>query len=151
MSKAFGVVGLVFLGTMLLYSCLASPEDWTPPERNITPVPTFTWQQRRAQAVEISYDDLLQNAEEHFRKTVFFRGTVIQVVPQRGDTHVWVDVAQDGKGEDDILFLRSHDTPVSISEGDTVAFTGWMTGTRDYKTAKIPSISVRALIFEGED
>ena len=97
MSKAFGVVGLVFLGTMLLYSCLASPEDWTPPERNITPVPTFTWQQRRAQAVEISYDDLLQNAEEHFRKTVFFRGTVIQVVPQRGDTHVWVDVAQDGK------------------------------------------------------
>ncbi len=151
MSKTLCAVFLLLFASFMLYSCITPPDSLTPPGRTVSPAPTMTWQQRRAQAVEVAYDELLQNADDHVSKTVFFRGKVIQVVELRGDTRVWVSVSQENDVGENILFLRYHESPERISIGDIVAFTGWMTGTRDYKAAKIPSISVRALIFEGED
>ena len=151
MSKTLCAVCLLLFASFMLYSCITPPDSLTPPQRTVSPAPTMTWQQRRAQAVEVAYDELLQNADYHVGKTVVFRGKVIQVVELGGDTRTWVDVTQEDDGGDDIVFLLSHFKPVRIHVGDIVAFTGWMTGTRDYKTATIPAVTVTTLVFEDED
>lgn len=125
-----------------------------------TPVPTLTptptWEDWRDAAEEIPYRTLFRYAEDHKGKLVYYRGQVIQVLEDRGDFQLRVNVTVDDYGFwSDTIFVRYDDAPVRILEDDIIEFVGRMNGTITYESVMggkvtIPDITALKLIIESE-
>ena len=135
---------------------LPTPTPRPPPTITPTPAPTPIWEEWKDSAQEIAYESLFRYAEDHKGKRVYYRGKVVQVIEERGDFQLRVNVTPGDYGFwDDTIFLRYDDAPVRILEDDVIAFVGRMNGTITYESVlggdiTIPDITVLSLIIETE-
>ena len=114
-----------------------------------TPRPTPTFEEKKALATRIPYDDLFRNNEEHIGKRVSYMGEVIQVVG--GDEDLYNLRANVSKGEylwDDTVYL--YYSGPRVLEGDIIEFIGVVQELITYESIfgqkiTIPAIEITAL------
>lgn len=108
-----------------------------------------TLDQWKKVAEEIDFQDLLQNAEQHKGKHVYFRGTVQHVESSPEQLDMIVMVAPSNQGiQDGHVCLKYSDAPIIVSEGDVVEFVAEMQGV--WGQVKMPELSVRALEIQTQ-
>jgi hypothetical protein len=97
-----------------------------------TPTPTPTFDEAKATAKSVSYDDLFRYNEQYVSTLVFSRGKIDQVVEQGGDRYllrVSVNEQRYGFWQDDVRL--DYEGP-RVLEGDTIEFVGKVKGLWKY-------------------
>ena len=93
---------------------------------------TVTFEQLKANANAISYDDLFRNNEDHIGKTVWFVGQVLQVLEGDADEfQLRVNVTKEEFFWDDTIFLRYSGN--RLLEDDIVEFVAMVNGLITYE------------------
>ncbi len=131
----------------------ASPTRAVPtrtPTPTPSPTPTPTFDELKADAVEIDYDDLFRNNETHVLKQVRLVAKIIQVIslPEKSDRFMLLaNVTRDAFWWDDTVLLQ-YDGP-RLLEDDIVEIVGIVLGLHTYEAVlgnevTVPSIVVLA-------
>ena len=113
-----------------------------------TPVPTLTFDDEKARASQIPYNDLFRNNEAHEGKRVWYQGKVVQVVEGRnGEYQLRVNVTKGEYSWDDTVFL--HYSGPRVLEDDIIEFVGTVEELLTYEAIfgqeiTIPAIRVTA-------
>ncbi len=83
---------LVALSTMFL-ACQTATEEATEAtptpasESHPTEAPTPTFDELKVASIQLSYDDIFRNNEEHIGKSIWYTGEVIQIIEGDGDEY----------------------------------------------------------------
>lgn len=103
-----------------------------------------TLDQWKEVADEIEFRDLLQNANMHKGKHVYFQGVVHHVEKSPDQIDMIVKVAPSERGiQDGHVCLKYSDASINVREGDVVEFVAEMQGV--WGVVEMPELSVRAL------
>ena len=151
--KNFVLCGFISLLSVLLFACAANttvsdPIDSSPSSRSSipTPLPILTFDEEKALASQIPYNDLFRNNEAHIGKQVWYQGKVIQVLEENNNEfQLRANVTRGEYGWDDTVFL--HYSGTRILEGDIIEFIGTVEELLTYEAIfgqeiTIPSIRV---------
>lgn len=144
---AFGVYFNYTQGKLRASSAANSSSSSEP---TVTPVPTLTYAEWKSAAETISYDTLLDQAEENEGKNVYFRGQIGHIASAT-ENHVemWVNVSQDdstGNWDEDQVVLHHRGMPAPVAVDDVISFVAVMDGIDTVH--HVPELTVRALEVE---
>lgn len=137
------LVALVAIGTMLP----DSPSSSQRAELRATDVPTPTMAQIKGQAIELSYDALARETEDHVGKIVHFKGTVLQVIEDTWNKDRFGLRVSVGGG--DVVYV--HYEGSRVLEDDEIEFYAKVDGRLTYEAVLGNEVTVpelTALILE---
>ncbi|MDE0141318.1 MAG: hypothetical protein OXI80_12710 [Caldilineaceae bacterium] len=128
----------------------ASAANASSSEPTVTPVPTLTFAEWKGEAETISYDTLLDQADQNEGKTVYFRGQIGHIASET-ETYVemWVYVSGDdsaGSYDEDQVVLHYRDMTVTVQVDDVINFVAVMDGIDSVHL--VPELTVQALEVE---
>ena len=135
-------IGALILILMVGSSCSTGEDDLSPAVSSsptttaptAIPSPTPTFEEARARARTVIYDELWRNNGQYIAKELFFRGKIVEVVSElSGDTYVlrvFVTEGNSGLWEDDIRL--DYEGPRMLEDG-LVEFTGIVEGLWRYE------------------
>ena len=123
------------------------PTEATPTpafESHPTEAPTPTFDELKAASIQLSYDDLFRDNEEHIGKSIWYTGEVIQIIEGDGDEYqLRVNVTEGEIFWDDTVFLR-YSGP-RLLEDDIIEFIGRVNGLITYETVMGNNVTIPAL------
>ncbi len=149
--RAFILYSLVSILLVLSFACstntpVSGPVDSSATNRSFvpTPVPTLTFDEEKARASQIPYNDLFRNNEAHEGKHVWYQGKVIQVVERRNDEYqLRVNVTKGEYSWNDTVFL--HYFGPRVLEDDIIEFVGTVEELLTYEAIFGQEITVPAI------
>ena len=124
----------------------ASPTATSRPTLAPTPEPTLTFDEQKALASQIPYDDLFRNNETHIGKQVWYQGQVVQVIDEGNGNDKYqlrANVTRGEYGWDGTVFL--HYSGKRILEDDIIEFIGTVEELLNYETIFGQNITVPAI------
>ena len=149
--KTFVLYSFVGLLSVLLFACAANttvsdPIDSSPNNRTSAPtaVPTLTFDEEKALAIRIPYNDLFRNNEAHIGKKVWYQGKVIQVIEGSNDKYqLRANVTREEYAWNDTVFL--HYSGTRILEDDIIEFIGTVEELLTYEAVLGQEITIPAI------
>ena len=143
----------------VLVACASEPTPTAAPapiSPTATPVPPPTFDELKANSIQLSYDDLFRNNEEHIGKTVWYIGKIIQVIEGNGEEYqLRVNVTEEENFWDDTVFLQYSGS--RLLEDDIIEFIGRINGLTTYEAVMGNNVTIPALTvianrrLEGEE
>jgi hypothetical protein len=104
-------------------------------------IATLTPEEVKAKSIEITYDDLMRNNEDHVGKIVHYQGKIIQVQNVYGDTYVLrVGTSDAPYYFGDIIWVNY--AGKRVLEGDIIEFWGKVKGLKDYTAVLGNSVTI---------
>ena len=135
---------LLILGGLLTLLLACSGEPAGPPTQTPVPTPTPNFDELKETSVQIPYDDLLRNNEDHVSKKVWYKGKIIQVIDDgKNEYQLRANVTRDGNFWEDTVFL-SYKGP-RLLEDDIIEFIGEVNGLITYEAVFGQSITIPSL------
>ena len=149
--KTLIILGIVSLFSALLLACASNTTVSDPidsstsrPTLAPTPEPTLTFDEQKALANQIPYNDLFRNNETHIGKQVWYQGQVVQVIAEGNDKYqLRANVTRGEYGWDGTVFL--HYSGKRILEDDIIEFIGTVEELLNYEAIFGQNITVPAI------
>ena len=149
--KSCFLYSFVTILLVLSFACSSNSSVTVPNDSSATnsssvspPVPTLTFDQEKARASQIPYNDLFRNNETHKGKQVWYQGKVVQVIEGRNDDYqLRVNVTKGEYSWNDTVFLL-YSGP-RVLEDDIIEFVGTVEELLSYEAIFGQEITVPAI------